>query len=184
MSASIALITDSTCDIPQTLIDQYGITAIPQIVDWGKTLLRDRLDLSPEEFYRRLEKDPHKPRSTQPGPGDFEKTYREAIARGVREIVILTVSGYLSGTYALAEQVGRQMEEPVSVVDSKGPTMSLGWQVPAAARCREVGGSAAEMVAAAAKVRSKLVLIVCLDTLEYLQRGGRIGMATRRIGTR
>jgi len=183
MSASIALITDSTCDIPQTLIDQYGITVIPQIVVWGETLLRDRVDISPEEFYRRLEKDSHKPTSTQPGPGDFEKTYREAIARGAREIVILTVSSMMSGTYALAEQVGRQMDAPVYVVDSKGPTMSLGWQVLAAARCREAGGSAMEMVAAAARVRSKMVQIVCLDTLEYLQRGGRIGMATRLIGT-
>jgi len=183
MSASIALITDSTCDIPQTLIDQYGITVIPQIVVWGETLLRDRVDMSPEEFYRRLEKDPHKPTSTQPGPGDFEKTYREAITRGAREIVILTVSSTMSGTYALAEQVGRQMDVPVYVVDSKGPTMSLGWQVLAAARCREAGGSAMEMVAAAARVRSKMVQIVCLDTLEYLQRGGRIGMATRLIGT-
>ncbi|HEY5158427.1 MAG TPA: DegV family protein [Anaerolineales bacterium] len=183
MSASIALITDSTCDIPQTLIDQYGITVIPQIVVWGETLLRDRVDISPEEFYRRLEKDSHKPTSTQPGPGDFEKTYREAITRGAREIVILTVSSTMSGTYALAEQVGRQMDVPVYVVDSKGPTMSLGWQVLAAARCREAGGSAMEMVAAAARVRSKMVQIVCLDTLEYLQRGGRIGMATRLIGT-
>lgn len=183
MSASIALITDSTCDIPQTLIDQYGITVIPQIVVWGETLLRDRVDISPEEFYRRLEKDSHKPTSAQPGPGDFEKTYREAITRGAREIVILTVSSTMSGTYALAEQVGRQMDAPVYVVDSKGPTMSLGWQVLAAARCREAGGSAIEMVAAAARVRSKMVQIVCLDTLEYLQRGGRIGMATRLIGT-
>jgi len=183
MSASIALITDSTCDIPQTLINQYGITVIPQIVVWGDTLLRDRVDMSPEEFYRRLEKESLKPTSTQPGPEDFEKTYREAIARGAREIVILTMSSRMSGTYDLAEQVGGQMEVPVYVVDSKGPTMSLGWQVLAAARCREAGGSALDMVAAAAKVRGKLVQIVCLDTLEYLQRGGRIGMATRLIGT-
>ena len=183
MSASIALITDSTCDIPQTLINQYGITVIPQIVVWGDTLLRDRVDISPEEFYRRLDKESLKPTSTQPGPDDFKKTYREAIDRGAREIVILTVSSRMSGTYDLAEQVGGQMEVPVYVIDSKGPTMSLGWQVLAAARCREEGGSALEMVAAAARVRSKLVQIVCLDTLEYLQRGGRIGMATRLIGT-
>jgi DegV family protein with EDD domain len=113
----------------------------------------------------------------------LEKTYREAIARGAREIVIMTVSSSMSGTYALAKQVGEQMEVPVHVVDSKGPTMSLGWQVLAAARCQDAGGSAVEMVAAAAKVRSKLVQIVCLNTLEYLQRGGRIGMATRLIGT-
>ena len=61
--------------------------------------------------------------------------------------------------------------------------MSLGWQVLAAARCREVGGNALEMITEAAKARLKMVQIVCLNTLEYLQRGGRIGMATRLIGT-
>ena len=183
MPASIALITDSTCDIPQPLIKQYGIIVIPQIVVWGEKILHDRIDLSPEEFYRRLEQDAHIPTSTQPSPGDFEKTYREAIAQGAKEIVMLTVSSAMSGTYALAEQVGRQMDVPVHVVDSKGPTMSLGWQVLVAARCREGGGNASEMVAAAAKARAKMVQIVCLDTLEYLQRGGRIGMATRMIGT-
>jgi len=183
MPASIALITDSTCDIPQPLIKQYGIIVIPQIVVWGEKILHDRIDLSPEEFYRRLEQDAHIPTSTQPSPGDFEKTYREAITQGAKEIVMLTVSSAMSGTYALAEQVGRQMDVPVHVVDSKGPTMSLGWQVLAAARCREGGGNASEMVAAAAKARAKMVQIVCLDTLEYLQRGGRIGMATRMIGT-
>ena len=183
MPASIALITDSTCDIPQPLVEQYGIVVIPQIVVWGEKMLRDRIDLSPEEFYRRLEQDALMPTSTQPSPGDFEKTYREAITQGAKEIVMLTVSSAMSGTYALAEQVGRQMDVPVHVVDSKGPTMSLGWQVLAAARCREVGGNASEMVASAAKARAKMVQIVCLDTLEYLQRGGRIGLATRMIGT-
>jgi DegV family protein with EDD domain len=89
----------------------------------------------------------------------------------------------MSGTYQLAEQVGQKMEIPVHVVDSKGPTMSLGWQVLAAARIREMGGTATRMIEAAARVREKLVQIVCLDTLEYLHRGGRIGSATRLIGT-
>jgi DegV family protein with EDD domain len=96
---------------------------------------------------------------------------------------MMTVSSAMSGTYQLAEQVGKQMDVPVHVVDSKGPTMSLGWQVLAAARIRELGGGAAKMIAAADSVRAKLVQIVCLDTLEYLHRGGRIGNATRFIGS-
>jgi DegV family protein with EDD domain len=182
-ASSTALITDSTCDIPQALIDQYGISVVPMTVVWGETLLRDRVDLSPEEFYRRLRSDPQKPTSSQPSPGDFEKSYREAIAHGAEEIVCLTISSAMSGTYSLAEQVGKQVDVPVHVVDSKGPTMSLGWQVLAAARCREAGGRALDMIAAAAKARLKMVQVVCLDTLEYLQRGGRIGMATRLIGS-
>jgi DegV family protein with EDD domain len=151
-------------------------------VVWGNKILRDRVDLSPEEFYRRLEQDPVWPTSTLPSPADFEQVFREAIVKGAKEIVVMTVSGAMSGTFQLAEQVGKNMEVPVHVIDSKGPTMSLGWQVLAAARIRELGGNATKMIEAAASVREKLVQIVCLDTLEYLHRGGRIGKATRFIG--
>jgi DegV family protein with EDD domain len=182
MTLPIALITDSTCDIPQTMIDQYGITVIPEFVVWGDQILRDRVDLTPEAFYERLEHDPIWPTTTLPSPSDFEKAYQEAISGGAQEIVMMTVSSAMSGTFQLAEQVGRQMNVPVHVVDSRGPTFSLGWQVLAAARIREMGGNAVKMIAAADKVREKLVQIVCLDTLEYLHRGGRIGSATRFIG--
>jgi len=183
MTNPTALITDSTCDIPQAMIDRYGITVIPQVVVWGDELLRDRIDLTPEDFYQRLERDPVWPTSTLPTPADFAEVYRSAIVNGAKEIVVLTVSSAMSGTFQLAEQVGKQMDVPVHVVDSKGPTLSLGWQVLAAARVREMGGSAAKMIETAARVRAKLVQIVCLDTLEYLHRGGRIGNATRFIGS-
>ena len=183
MNNPTALITDSTCDIPQDMLDQYGITVIPQVVVWGNEQLRDRIDLTAEEFYQRLEKDPVWPTSTLPSPTEFEKVFRDAIANGSKEIVMLTVSSAMSGTFQLAEQVGRKMDVPVYVVDSKGPTMTLGWQVLAAARMREAGGNADKMVKAAARVREKMVQIVCLDTLEYLRRGGRIGSATRFIGS-
>jgi DegV family protein with EDD domain len=183
MEIPTALITDSTCDIPQDMIDRYEITVIPQLVVWGDELLRDRIDLSSEAFYERLEKDPVWPTTTLPSPIDFEKVYRGAIMKGAREIVVITVSSAMSGTYQLAKEVGQQMEIPVHVIDSKGPTFSLGWQVLAAARIRELGGNSLKMIDAAAKVRDKLVQIVCLDTLEYLHRGGRIGSATRFIGS-
>ena len=177
MTNTIALITDSTCDIPQAMIDQYRITVIPQFVVWGSEILRDRIDLTAEDFYQRLEKDPIWPTTTLPSPLDFEKVFWDTIVGGAQEIVVMTVSSAMSGTFQLAKQVGQQMDVPVHVVDSKGPTMSLGWQVLAAARIREVGGSALKMVEAAARVRDNLVQIVCLDTLEYLHRGGRIGNA-------
>jgi len=183
MTNLTALITDSTCDIPHAMVDQYGIIVIPQVVIWGNELYRDRIDLTPEGFYQRLEQDPVWPTSTLPSPAVFEKVYRDAIAAGAKEIVVMTVSSAMSGTYLLAEQVGQQMDVPVHVVDSKGPTLSLGWQVLAAARMREVGGNMIEMIEAATRVRAKLVQIVCLDTLEYLHRGGRIGSATRFIGS-
>ena len=180
---SIALVTDSTCDIPEDLIQQLGITVIPELVIWGEQTYRDRLDITPQTFYERIEKDPLMPSTTLPSPVEIEKVYQDAIAHGAQEIVIFTVSAAMSGTFQAAKQVGERMEIPVHVVDSKGPTMSLGWQVLAAAREREAGANIKEMIAAADGVRQKLVQIVCLDTLEYLHRGGRIGTATRFLGT-
>ncbi len=183
MSHPIALITDSTCDIPEHLIQQYDITVIPELVIWGDETLRDRVDITPEVFYQRLETDKRHPSTTLPSPADFEKVYRNAIEQGAQEIVVTTVSSAMSGTYQLAKQVGDGMSVPVHVIDSKGPTMSLGWQTLAAARAREAGEAVAGMIAAAERVRQTLVQIVCLDTLEYLHRGGRIGTATKFIGS-
>ncbi len=180
---SIALMTDSTCDIPEDLIQQYGITIIPELLIWGEQTFRDRVDITPQTFYERIEKDPVMPTTTLPSPAEFEKVYKDAIAQGAKEIIIFTVSSAMSGTFQAAKQVGERMEVPVHVVDLKGPTMSFGWQVLAAARGREASANIQEMIAAANKVREKLVQIVCLDTLEYLHRGGRIGTATKFLGS-
>ena len=183
MAHPVALITDSTCDLPQALVDQYQIGIVPLGVVWGDKVYRDRMELSPEEFYQRLTTDKNHPSSTQPSPADMQKAFSDAIAGGAKEIVMVAISSGMSGTFQLAEQVGREMSVPVHVVDAKGPTMTVGWQVLAAARTRERGGNALEMVAAAAKARAKMVQLVCLDTLEFLHRGGRIGTAKKLIGS-
>lgn len=182
-SFSTALITDSTCDIPQDLVDQYEITVIPQVVVWGDEILRDRVEIAPLEFYHRMADDPVLPTTTQPGPKDFEQVYQNAIDQGAEQIVIYTVSSELSGTYQLARTVGDQMSVPVNVVDSKGPTLSLGWQVLTAARERETGASALEMIAASEKVRQRMAQVVLMDSLDHLLRTGRIGKATQMLGS-
>ncbi len=183
MSFATAIITDSTCDIPQDLITRYGIRVIPQVLVWGEKTFLDRLEITPEEFYRRIGSERQLPTTTLPAPADFERYYRDAISSEAKEIVVFTVSSAMSGTFRLAQEVAGQMDVPIRVVDAKGPTMSLGWQVLAAARVREQGGSSIEMVEAAARAREKMVQIVCLDTLEFLHRGGRIGSATRYLGS-
>jgi DegV family protein with EDD domain len=153
------------------------------VVVWGDEILLDRVDISPAEFYRRIATDPVLPTTTQPGPKDFERVYQEAIDQGAEEIVIFTVSSALSGTYQLAESVGNEMPVPVHVIDSKGPTLSLGWQVLTAARAREAGASPAEMIAAADKARQNMAQVVLMDSLDHLLRTGRIGKATQMVGS-
>jgi DegV family protein with EDD domain len=179
----IRIITDSTCDIPDDLITRYGIVIIPQVVIWGEQQLRDRHDIQSLEFYERLLKDPVRPHSSLPTVGDIQNALQEAISGGATQLIVLTVSSAMSGTFGLVQNTAREMNIPVSMVDSKGPTMSLGWQVLTAARARDNGDDLSAILEQVAKVRGKLAQLVAMDSLEYLQRGGRLGGAMKWVGT-
>lgn len=179
----IKIITDSTCDIPQNLLEQHNISVIPQLVIWGEEQYRDHIDLSPEDFYKRLETDTVLPHSSQPSLPIFVDAYQSAMDEGAQHIIMLTVSAAMSGTFNMANQATREVDIPVTVIDSKGPTMSLGWQTLAAARAAEAGLSVNEIIESVAQVRSKLVQLVGMTTLKYLQTGGRIGKAIKWAGT-
>lgn len=181
--AMIGIITDSTCDIPENLVEQYGIIIIPQVVVWGDEQYRDRIDLKPIDFYERMAVDPAQPHSSLPAYRDFECAYEQAASQGADELIVLTVSSAMSGTYEMAIRVAEGFKLPVTVVDSKGPTMSLGWQVLAAARAVETGADLQTILAVIEGVRQRLALLVAMDSLEYLQKGGRIGEAVKWAGT-
>ncbi len=179
----IGIITDSTCDIPENLVEQYGVIVVPQAVIWGEQQFRDRVDLQPAEFYRRLTTDPLRPHSSLPSLRDFQQAYDQAASQGASELIVLTVSRAMSGTFEMAQNAAKLTDLPVTVVDSKGPTMSLGWQTLAAARARDAGADTPGILERIERVRAGLVQLVAMDTLEYLQRGGRIGGAAKWVGT-
>jgi DegV family protein with EDD domain len=179
----IAILTDSTCDIPEERVAQYGIRIVPQYIIWGEEQFLDREELSPQAFYERLETDSQKPTSSQATAADFLAAINQAVEDGADQALILTVSSAMSGTYQMAKSAAEKAEIPVSVIDSKGPTMSLGWQALAAARARDEGASMAEIIERVVKVRESLVQVVAMETLEYLAYGGRIGDAAKWVGT-
>ncbi len=179
---SIAILSDSTCDIPQALVERYNIQIIPQIIIWGDRQYRDRVDLQPDTFYKRLQTDPVRPTSSQPSAADFKEAYEQAASRGAKEIIMLTVSSAMSGTYQMALNAARLINIPVHVVDGKGPTMSLGFQVLAAARAVQAGLDVNAVLEKINDVRQRMVQLVAMDTLEYLQKGGRIGGAVKWVG--
>jgi len=180
----IGIITDSTCDIPETLIRDYEIMVVPQLIIWGNEQYRDRIDMQPEEFYQRLVSDKQHPTSSQAGIPDFVHAYNTLIERGATQIIMITVSSAMSGTYSRALEASKFVNVPVSVVDSKGPTMTLGWQVLAAARARNKGLDLQEILKKVDQVRNRMVQFVCMDSLEYLQKGGRIGGAVKWVGSK
>jgi DegV family protein with EDD domain len=179
----IALITDSTSDIPDDLVAQYDIRIAPQYLIWGTEQFRDRFEVTPREFYNRLATSTVHPKSSQPVVADFLALIEEARAGGAEAAVIITISSQLSGTVESARQAAAQSAIPVHVVDSKTGGMALGWQVIAAARAREAGGDAEAMVDAANAARSTMQIIFFVDSLEHLHRGGRIGGAARLVGS-
>ncbi len=179
----IGIITDSTCDIPEHLVNELGIIVVPQIVIWGEEQYQDRVDLQPIEFYQRLITDPVRPRSSMPTITNFQDAFKTAQDQGAKELIVLTVSSAMSGTYQVAKNAAELAEIQVTVIDSKGPTMSLGWQTLAAARARGIYQDVSSIVKKIDQVRKNLIQLVAMETVEYLQKGGRIGEAARWAGT-
>lgn len=181
--SSIALVTDSTCDIPPAYLERYGIIVQPHVLIWNGVEYRDRVTLSSEEFYRRIQQENSLPTTAQASAHDFLSLFQTLKEQGYREVVAILLSAQFSGAILSAQQAAEQSPIPVHVYDSRSVTAGLAWQVLAAARAREQGASAQEMLAAADRVRRKLSLVIALDTLEYLHRGGRIGKAAWLAGS-
>jgi DegV family protein with EDD domain len=175
------IITDSTNDLPDELIKQYGIVVVPLTINWdGKSYL-DGVDLSPIDFYNRLESSTSTPTTSQPAPGDFLKAYEAAKQAGAEQIIVITISSAMSGTFESARTAAKNIDIPVHLIDSKSNSMSLGWQLLACARVNEKGGDLSDMLAAVEKVRSQLHYHIVLDTLAYLFKGGRIAGAAKLV---
>ncbi|MFW6136209.1 MAG: DegV family protein [Chloroflexota bacterium] len=180
MHHNIALVTDSTCDIPPALLHRYHITVVPLYILWGDEELLDGRDIDNATFYARLPQDPAHPQTSQPTPTDFVRVIEQLDAE---QVLIIALSAALSGTCDSALQARDVVDRPVHVVDSRSLSMGLGWQVLAAARERERGGDVDAMIAAAERIRGCLSVLLTVETLEYLHRGGRIGSAARLLGS-
>ena len=181
--SNIALITDSTCDIPEKYIQQYNITVLPHTIIWGLETYRDRIDITPEAFYQRLLEDKQMPTTAQVSAHAYYDAFMDAKKKGYEQILVYTISGAMSGAINSAREAAAECDIPVEIVDGKGPTMSLGWQVLTAARLREAGETLQTILDKTKAIRDSMVQLVMLDTLEFLHRGGRIGNAQKLIGS-
>jgi DegV family protein with EDD domain len=179
----IAVITDSTSDIPPDLVDKYGITVVPQILIMGNETWRDGVEIDSATFYDLLRTSPHFPSTSQPSIKDFYDRFA-ALAESYDGIVAVLVSNELSGTINSAVTAASSLPDiPIEIVDSQGVSMQLGFMALAAA-CEAARGGDLEAVAGAARqMVGRVPVYFVVDTLEYLHRGGRIGAASRLFGT-
>ncbi len=181
---AVKIVTDSTCDIARETVERLGITVVPAYVLFGEESFRQGIDINPTQFYARLQASTELPSTSQPTPRDFTEKIEPLVAAGDR-VVCVTVPKQLSGTYNSAVQAGSQFEEgAVTVVDAQTASVGHMLQVIAAAEDAAAPDATVESVIAAANERAASGFgLAMVDTLEYLQKGGRIGKAQAFMGT-
>lgn len=179
----VRLVTDSTADLPPEIVQELDITVVPLQVIFGEESFRDGIDLTSEEFFRRLEESRELPRTSQPSVGEFQQAYEELTAKTDR-ILSIHLSSRFSGTVATARQAAQAFADRcrIEVIDTGTISMAMGFAVIAAARAAREGADLETCAQAAQSVLRRQRLAVALDTLEYLRRGGRIGRAQAFLG--
>lgn len=179
----IAIVTDSTTYLPPKLLQEYDIHVVPQILMMdGKTWL-DGVDIDPPAFYELLRASPSFPTTSQVSRVTFEELFSE-LSQEADGIVAVLVSGEISGTMDSARTAAKSLPDiPIEIVDSRGVSMKTGFPVLAAAKVAAAGGDLPAVAAAARALIPKTRLYFVVGTLEYLHRGGRIGSASKLLGS-
>lgn len=181
--SKVMVVTDSTSNIPLELLDGNPIRVLPLQLIWDEEILRDGVDISPTEFYTRLKTAKVIPTTSQTTPEEFKQSYSKLIEEGY-EILSIHISSKLSGTLDSAIQAKRSFPTAkIELVDSLSTSMAMGFQVLAAARVAAAGGSLRDCKTVAEHARELTGVYFALNTLEFLQRGGRIGGAAAFLGT-
>ena len=184
MPTPIAIVTDSTSDLPADLAAARQIHVTPLHILWGKEQLRDGVDLSREAFYRRLATARDMPTTSQPSPGDFAAAFEAARhAANAEAVLAVTISAGLSGTYAAATEAARMVDFPVHVVNSRTTSGALGLFALALADARDRGTPIDTIKTLAADLTHRTRAILAIDTLEFLHRSGRVSAVRRWLGT-
>ncbi len=181
---NVAIVTDSVADLPPQVAEEFGITVVPLVVRFGTDLYRDGLDLSPDEFYGRLKTSKPLPATSVPPPVAFADAY-DKLAEKASEIVVISVTSRLSATYQVALQAVGLMKKRcrIEVLDSQWAVMAQGFITIAAAKAARAGASLDEVLDAARRTMRRVDMRAAFDTLEYLERGGRIGKAQAFLGS-
>ena len=183
----IAIVTDSVADVPQTLVEKYNIKVVPLSVHFGGKSYLDRVDITNQEFFEYIGGAKTLPTTSQPAPAQFIDTYRACIAEGADKILSIHFSSEMSGTYQGAKMAAEMMEEEIDieVIDSRTVTVGLGILVAGIAQLIEDHPEMAweEILEHIDKMTKASKILFFLDSLDNLQKGGRIGKASYMVGS-
>ena len=179
----IAIVTDSTSDIPDRLAEQFQISIVPNVIVIDGQSVLDGKDISREEYYNRLPTMKVSPTTATSSSGMYQELYEKLFEKGAETILSIHAPRVLSGIFGAASAAAQVFGDRVRVIDSGQITLGLGYQVLAAAQSALQGASLETILALIESVRQRARVIAMLDTLEYVQRSGRVSWARARIGT-
>jgi len=180
---SIHIITDSTCDLPQSTVRERNIEVIPLLINQGESSFLDGVDLTREEFYQRLPGFKPAPQTAAPSPEVFRHTFEKLADEGAKFILSIHISEKLSATVNSARIAAEQFKRiPVTVLDSGQLSLGLGFIVEQAAQMAKRGHQIEEIVAGIQETMKRTYVFASLKTLEYLRRSGRMHFALARLG--
>jgi DegV family protein with EDD domain len=183
--SKVAVVTDSTANIPDELRKELKISVLPLSLIWGEESFEDGVDMTPQDFYKRLANNKVIPTTSQVTIMVMKNVFDDLLQRGY-DVLGIFISSRLSGTVESALQAREMMakgKEKVTIFDSLGTTMALGWPVLTAARAANAGEDLVECRKLAEKARDHTGVMFVVETLEFLRRGGRIGGAQAMLGT-
>lgn len=181
--SKVAIVTDSTVDLPASMTHGYPIYSVPLQVIWDGQTYRDRIDIQPDEFYSRLQNSKTTPTTSQATPAAFTELYSQLIEEGY-SILSIHISSKLSGTLDSASQARENFPgAKIELVDSKATSLAMGFPVMAIARLAAQGASLQDCLALAGRAVDQSGVLFLVNTLEFLRRGGRIGGAAAFLGT-
>ena len=181
---TIRIVTDSTCDLPQDLVDAYGITVVPLYINYGSKGYLDGVEMSRTSFYQRLPDSDPFPTTATPGPEQFRQIYDQLAAEGATEILSIHISISLSATVDVARTAARETQTvPVLVLDSQQLSLGTGFQVLAAARAAAEGRPMGEILELLDSQMERTHVFAALDTLEFLRRSGRMNRFIAGFGS-
>ena len=180
----VAIVTDSVADLPPQVVEELGIKVVPLVIRFGGDVYRDGVDLNSDQFYYRLKSSKALPATSVPPPVAYAEVY-DKLAEKTNEIAVISLTSKLSGTYQVALQAVGLMKKKahVEVFDTEWAIMAEGFIVIAAARAAREGASLDAVLEAARRAKPRVELYAAFDTLEYLERGGRIGKAQAFLGS-
>lgn len=171
----IRIITDSNCDLPPELVQEYGVTVVPMYINIGPKSYLDGVEMSRQEFYEGLPHFETHPMTSVPGPGTFVQAYEELAAEGATEILAIHIASSLSAMVNSARLAAEEWDDlPVTVFDSGNLTLGTGLQVVAAAKAAAEGRSMAEILLLLEDLAPRTYCYAALDTVEFLRRSGRL----------